>query len=213
MTPTLSRVCFLALLMVLTGCHSKESLEKAKEAAKRREGQKKLAEKGKEIWRESSSEKTAKIRNPPTDIMIAIDGQEVTFQDAVLLLGQPKNPSDPKDGQNPSEIKSRGTTPPSISIKNIPLATATNAEQIVGQNLTFNAENAANTEIILTDGSKFYLTEGLLDFLRADQEIINVSMEAKARKNSPDDPTPPVDVTGNFKIKVLHTGEAPVPSR
>ncbi len=188
----------LAWMVLLSGGCSKiqEIQQRKAEKAKKEENKKEITAKSDKIWEEAEKEKERKKNAGAENGSLMMSGQAVPVPGLTLTLGLLKSPGDINGGQEPSQLKSAPSGISSLNLSSLPIEAATNGQQLMGQMINFTEELSTNTELVSGDGKKWKFVDGFIQFVRAERNIIFISIDANV-----------VDASGGSSDKVRVTGD------
>ncbi len=171
-----------------------------------------LHETSESLHRESTDEHAGKIRKADRGGgTLTVGGQTLNFSEMFLKLGPLNTPGDVGGGQAPSELFAQSTNGPSLRVSSLAIESATNAQQIAGQSLTFNSSSNAVAEITAMDGDRWALENTAINFTHAEQRVIFFTIEGKASDPSGQKPEK-IKVSGELRARVQSETDSEDPS-
>ncbi|MDD2710835.1 MAG: hypothetical protein PHV34_22870 [Verrucomicrobiae bacterium] len=178
---------FLAWLVcagLLAGCGKIDELrERQRKREEKTAAKKAVTEKSNRIWEESSRQKAQLEDQAGGNGKLTIGDKSVSLAEMVVCVGAFKNPQNPDEGQNFSEIKSLKEGAPSLCLRELPLVGGLQEETLTEQSIQWTSEMSGKSELTLEDGSRWRLQEGFLRFQPSERKkMVLMKVDGKVLK-------------------------------
>lgn len=211
--PALPLVAIALLALLVAGCgRIREAERQHKQQEEKRAAQEELGKKSAAIWEESSRRKNAHGNNSPGGGTLQVGTRTLHLTSLTLQLGSLKTPGDLQGGQAPSVISGKAGDTVALTIGGVGITAATRAEEVTGQTHEIGA--AEDTEIVMSDGSKWRFKDGGINFTLVEEPNVHFVIEGHAIPVS-DPKAKPVRVSGELvaSVELLPARGAPPPPK